>query len=292
MINISWLQTFCKLVDVGHFTQTSEALYMTQSGVSQHIKKLEQQLDTALLIRSGKSFTLTEAGIKLHHQGKILLHSMTELESTIKEDEPHTGTVKISSPGSLGLKLYPHLLSIQQQHPELSIDYSFAPNSDIERRITARKIDIGLITERSKHQDIISEKIALEPLVLITSSEVKTINWQVLRKLGFINHPDGAHHAQLLLSKNFAEFEHIEQFRHNGFSNQVSLILEPVSRGLGFTVLPIHATRAFNNQANINVHKLGHSVSEPLYLCRNRYSFETKRIRFIKSVISNFIEDF
>ncbi|WP_133471782.1 LysR family transcriptional regulator [Paraglaciecola marina] len=292
MINTSWLKTFCKLVDVRHFTQTSESLYMTQSGVSQHIKKLEQQLDTALLIRSGKSFTLTEAGIKLHHEGKILLNSMTELESSIKKDEPYSGPVKISSPGSVGLKLYPHLLSIQQQHPELFIDYSFAPNSDIEARITARKIDIGLITERSKHQDIISEKIALEPLVLITSSEIKAVNWQELSKLGFINHPDGAHHAQLLLSKNFAEFEHIEQFRHSGFSNQVSLILEPVSRGLGFTVLPIHATHAFTNQANIKVHKLEHSVSEPLYLCHNRYSFETKRISYIKSVITDFIANF
>ena len=44
MINPTWLNTFCTLVEVNHFTQTAERLFMTQSGVSQHIKKLEQQV--------------------------------------------------------------------------------------------------------------------------------------------------------------------------------------------------------------------------------------------------------
>lgn len=62
MINPTWLNTFCTLVEVNHFTQTAERLYMTQSGVSQHIKKLEQQVDCALLERHGKQFTLTVQG--------------------------------------------------------------------------------------------------------------------------------------------------------------------------------------------------------------------------------------
>ena len=48
MINPLWLNTFKILVDVGHFTQTAEKLYMTQPGVSQHIKKLEQACDCEL----------------------------------------------------------------------------------------------------------------------------------------------------------------------------------------------------------------------------------------------------
>ncbi|MGY0583116.1 MAG: LysR family transcriptional regulator, partial [Paraglaciecola chathamensis] len=51
MINPIWLKTFCTLVDLGHFTKTADVLFMTQSGVSQQIKKLEEQLATPLLIR-------------------------------------------------------------------------------------------------------------------------------------------------------------------------------------------------------------------------------------------------
>ena len=62
MINPVWLRSFCTLVDVGHFTRTAEKLHMTQSGVSQHVRKLEEQLGTALFIRTTRSISLTEAG--------------------------------------------------------------------------------------------------------------------------------------------------------------------------------------------------------------------------------------
>jgi len=289
MINSSWLKTFCTLADIGHFTHTAERLYMTQSGVSQHIKKLEQQLDVPLLIRTGKSFSLTDAGLKLHQQGKELLNTAIELEASIKQDDAFSGTVKIASPGSVGLKLYPHLLSIQQQHANLVINYNFAPNSDIENKISERKIDIGIVTELSKVNNVVCKAVAIEPLVLITSNKIKSVNWQQLMELGFIGHPDAEHHSQQLLSKNFNEFEGIQQFKQKGFSNQISLILEPVSREIGFTVLPLHAVNAFHKQSHIHIHKLEKPVSETLYLCGNRHSFETKRQTYIKSEIFNFL---
>ncbi len=289
MINPSWLKTFCALADIGHFTKTAESLFMTQSGVSQHIKKLEQQLDTALLIREGKSFSLTEAGMKLHQQGRELLQSSEDLVTLIKQDEPCIGTVKIASPGSIGLKLYPYLLNLQQKNPQLIIDYAFAPNHTIEQNLAERSIDIGLVTELSHVSTLAYTKVALEPLVLVTPENIKTVSWQVLTKLGFIAHPDASHHAQLLLSKNFPEFEHIQQFTHKGFSNQISLILEPVSRGLGFSVLPLHAANAFSNQAAIKIHTLPQPVSESLYLCTNRQAYQTKRNQYIKSLVLEYL---
>ncbi|WP_085306057.1 LysR family transcriptional regulator [Colwellia polaris] len=289
MINLIWLKTFCTLVEVGHFTKTAELLYMTQSGVSQQVKKLEQQLGTALLIREGKSFSLTDAGIKLNQQGQNLLQRSAELEKAIKYDDQYTGTVSIASPGSIGLTLYPYMLDIQQQHATLSIDYKFAPNKNIAQDLVERKIDIGLVTELSKAENIVSQKVTDEPLVLVTSHDISRISWEKLTKIGFINHPDGQHHAQLLLSKNFPQFEHISQLSHRGFSNQISLILEPVSRGIGFTVLPLNAVNAFGNPQALKVHALENSVNETLYLCQNRHTLENNRSKFIKSKIINFI---
>ncbi|MGB1263640.1 MAG: LysR family transcriptional regulator [Cognaticolwellia sp.] len=289
MINLVWLKTFCTLADVGHFTQSAERLFMTQSGVSQQIKKLEQQLGTLLLIRQGKSFTLTEAGIKLHQQGQGLLTAVAALENSIAEDDPYIGEVTIATPGSVGLKLYPHMLDIQQQYEKLTINYLFAPNKSIEQQLVERKTNLGLLTSLSNEPNIISEKIAVEPLVLVTSSKVQNINWQVLNALGFINHPDGEQHAHALLSKNYPKFEHIQQFVAQGFSNQISLILEPVSRGLGFTVLPLHAANAFSKPHAIQIHQLAHSVNESLYLSQNRHSIESNRCKFIKAEIMNFI---
>ncbi|MEH6444023.1 MAG: LysR family transcriptional regulator [Oceanospirillaceae bacterium] len=291
MINQLWLSTFCKLVEVGHFTLTAQELFMTQSGVSQHIKKLEQQLAVPLLLRQGKSFTLTDAGKQLYQQGQKLLLSMVELEQSIKLDDEYQGVIRIASPGSIGLKLYPFLLQLQSAHPGLIIDYLFAPNSDIEQQISSRKRDCGLMTELSKLDNILSKKVALEQLVLITPACVKKVDWAGLMALGFISHPDGNHHAQLLLSQNFQKFEHANQFLFKGFSNQISLICEPVSVGLGFTVLPLHAAKSFVDQTLITIHPLQQAVYETLYFCVNTHSLASARTKFIKTSIIGYLNE-
>ena len=113
----------------------------------------------------------------------------------------------------------------------------------------------------------------------------QTPSWQTLCDLGFIGHPDAKHHAQLLLSENYAEFEHIEQIKPSGFSNQISLILEPVSRGFGFTVLPAHAVAAFNKQELITVHHLNKPISESIYICHHRNRPLAKRMHTVIEAI-------
>lgn len=287
MINPIWLNTFCTLVEIGHFTRSADKLCMTQSGVSQHIKKLELQLDNPLLVREGKSFYLTDMGKKLYQEGQEILVALGRLENSVNLDAPYQGRVKITSPGSVGLKLYSLLLDYQNSHPQLLVDYSFAPNRQIELDIAQRKYDFGIMSQLSELDDLVCQKIAMEELVLVTSSDIIEVNWHCLLRLGFIAHPDARHHSQLLLSENFAEFESCDQFAHKGFSNQISLILEPVSRGFGFTVLPLNAARSFHRPDLIKVHSLPTPVSEPLYLCFHRNMPMPNRV---KAVIQ-FIKD-
>jgi LysR family nitrogen assimilation transcriptional regulator len=290
MINSAWLKTFCTLADLGHFTQTAHALFMTQSGVSQQIKKLEQQLDTPLLIREGKSFTLTDAGIQLHRDGWKLLQATELLEQNIRQDDPFIGLVRVATPGSVGLALYPFLLNLQRQHPNLSVMHAFAPNKSIERDIGQRHFDLGIMTQHSTSSEVSTEAISEEALVLVTSSDMQDINWQVLQQLGFISHPDGHHQCQALLSQNFSQFEHPTQFKEKGFSNQISLILEPVCRGFGFSILPLHAAKAFHDQASIQIHALTRPVNETLYLCRHTQVKQSQRVRYIDEQIQTFLK--
>ncbi|MBU2894068.1 LysR family transcriptional regulator [Colwellia sp. D2M02] len=289
MINQTWLHTFCTLVDVGHFTLTAQRLYMTQSGVSQHVKKLESQLSTELLLREGKSFTLTEAGIKLYQQGQALLISLNKLEQEIKKDDKYKGRIKIQSPGSIGLKLYPYLLTLQKKHPDLIIDYTFAPNTAIEKSIIEQQCHLGLMTEISKSPSVNSKEISVEPLVLITPIDIIHVDWPILMQLGFISHPDASHHGQLLLSKNFVEFDHVNQFMHKGFSNQISLICEPISYGIGFTILPLYAAHSFSKQSKIRIHTLSVPVYESIYLSFCNKSIINERTKFITSSIKDYL---
>lgn len=281
MINPVWLRSFCTLVEVGHFTRTAERLHMTQSGVSQHVRKLEDQLRQDLLIREGKQFRLTDAGDRLYCEARLIIQSLSNLEQRVRDDPADEGLVRIMSPGSVGLKLYPHLLALQQQQPKLIIDFRFAPNDDIEQAIAEHEVDIGLMTCPSSLDSVSVEAIAEEALLLVTPKTLTKPSWPQLVALGFIDHPDGAHHAGLLLSANYPEFQHSNLFKPRGFSNQISLILEPVSMGLGFTVLPAYAVDAFQKPELVNTHRLANPVSETLYLGTSREKFIPNRVRTI-----------
>lgn len=281
MINTAFLQTFCTLVEVGHFTRTAERLHMTQSGVSQHIRKLEEQMGVELLIRQGKQFSLSDAGERLYAEAQDILLALSNLEQKVVEDLAYEGVVRLMSPGSVGLKLYPHLLALQGNHEKLIIDYRFAPNTDVEKAIAESRIDIGFMTSKSTKVEVLSKPVAKESLLLVTPAGFEDPGWDALMALGFIGHPDANHHADLLLGANYPEFQHSNLIPGKGFSNQIGLILQPVSMGLGFTVLPAHAVAAFQQSNSIKTHSLPNPVSETLYLCVPRHRALQKRMRVV-----------
>jgi DNA-binding transcriptional LysR family regulator len=254
---------------------------MTQSGVSQHVRKLEEQLGAELLVRQGKQFSLSGAGERLYTEAQGILLALSNLEQKVGADPPFEGSVRIMSPGSVGLKLYPHLLALQNKHPKLIIDYRFAPNSDVEYAIVDSTVDLGFMTSKSALADVSCTPVAQEALLLVTPATVEEPDWETLMTLGFIDHPDGSHHASLLLGANYSEFQHSSLFPRKGASNQIGLILEPVSMGLGFTVLPAHAVEAFEKSEHIKAHRLANPVSETLYLCTLRHRAIQARMKTI-----------
>ena len=289
MVNPLWLRTYCTLIEVGHFTRTAEQRHMTQSGVSQHVQKLEEQLSVTLLSRQGRGFIPTEAGERLYHEGRAVLASLTALNDTVTADPPWQGLVRVMSPGSIGLALYPRLLDLQQQHPRLAIDYRFAPNGDVESAIAESRVDLGYLSRQPSLSGIAARAVASEPLLLVTPGNTGSPDWDQLQALGFIGHPDGEHHARLLLSANFPAFRHIHQFPQRGFCNQIGMILEPVSRGLGFTVLPAHAVAAFSGKSTLGIHSLPEPVTEPLYLVWREGRVLPNRVRSVMNACDDLL---
>ncbi|MEN2752703.1 LysR substrate-binding domain-containing protein, partial [Psychrobacter sp. FBL11] len=98
----------------------------------------------------------------LYREARDILQPLANLEQRIGDDPAYAGIVRLMSPGSVGLKLYQQLLTLQQQYPHLVIDYRFAPNSDIERAVANHDIDLGFMTEISDDEGISCQSIAQE----------------------------------------------------------------------------------------------------------------------------------
>lgn len=91
--NLDLLKTFAAIVDCGGFTKAAERVHLTQSMVSQQVKKLEQSFDSVLLLRDKSSGTVetTEAGERLlSYAGRILATAEEASEAMLKPSAPRT----------------------------------------------------------------------------------------------------------------------------------------------------------------------------------------------------------
>ena len=283
MVNPVWLKTFITLVEQGHFTRTAEVLAMTQPGVSQHIKRLEEYYQTSLINRYGKQFELTSSGEAVYRFAQELIENEVHLRESLVQDHPYNGTCRISSPGALALNIYPQMVALQQQFPELSIHYEVAPNHRIEEELLNNHIDCGLMTRPPKHESALSSQtISSEQLCLVVPSAFNYSGYSSLKKLGLIGHPDASHHVSLLFQENFPElFRGIESFPDKGSINQINLILEPVAAGLGFTVIPVSVVQCFSRPEQLQVVELPCPVNETVFLVTKTHRPLASRYSFI-----------
>jgi DNA-binding transcriptional LysR family regulator len=293
MINQQWLQTFLTLVEVGHFTQTAEKLHMTQPGVSQHIKKLEEQVGFLLLNRIGKRFELTREGEALYRFGCKRRQEEELLQRELQFDDPYKGECRIACSGAMAIFLYPHLLERQKTHPGLMVAVEGAPNERIIQSILQNDIDLGIITQPSPSTELEYESLGFESLCLVLPSNYASqpLSLDSLNALGFIDHPDGAHYADRLLSANLGEqFHSAEKLHKTGYVNQINQILIPVSEGLGFTVLPEKAVRHFPQQSLLYVAALKVSIQDELFLVRKKHRILPKRYDWFERKIKQLVK--
>ncbi len=238
MLNLSWLRTFSTLAKTENFTETATRLMMTQPGVSQHIRKLEQNLGQKLIIREDKHFELTPQGKSVLQYAHRVLKGEDILRSSINDKDPHRGKCRLSSPGGVGTLIYPWLLDIQQQWPELSMHFVFNPTEEVEESIIKGESDIGFVTHTPHASELMIEAFSTESLCLILPAKMKLNNFEQLDELGFIDHPDGKLIASDVLPKIFKNKDiNIENLKISGYINHVGLICDSVARGFGYTAL-------------------------------------------------------
>ncbi len=248
MLNARWLETFVAVCEDGNLTRTAERLHMTQPGVSQHLKKLEDQLGTALLKRTGKSFTLTPAGEKLREIGISRQREERQLLDALLDDDPDMGTVSIACSGSFASRLHPRLLSLAISRPDLVLCLEAAPQATILRGVSDGQLDLGILNEKADHPRISSEPIGQEEICLVLPANAgpDMPSFEELEARGFIAHPDGANLANLLFSPNYPEqFTGGDRLRIRGQVNQIGQILAPVAQGIGYSILPRSGLETF-----------------------------------------------
>lgn len=265
MISPQWLRTFVALAELGNFTRAAERLDLTQAAVSQHIQRLELLLGP-LLIRRPRQVELTPAGLALLAYSEEMAAADQRLQESLCRQNAEQGEVSLITPGSIGLTLYPRLLELQREFPGLSVRHRFAPADEVVRAVLANQAELGIVSLKPDEPRLQASLFAQEALELVVPAEAVVTGWEDLQRLGFIDHPDGQAMAGRLLARRYPGSPGVRSLPCHGFTNQIGLILEPVARGLGFTVLPRFARQAFARPEAIKVVVGAPQVVDDLWL--------------------------
>ena len=127
MPDLRTLAIFVKVAERRSFVRAATDLGITQSGVSNAIKRLEEQTGTRLLARTTRRVSLTDDGAAFFERCRQALGEIEEAELVLKEARlKPSGNLRIDLPVSFGrLKMVPLLGSFQAQYPNVRLSVTF-----------------------------------------------------------------------------------------------------------------------------------------------------------------------
>jgi DNA-binding transcriptional LysR family regulator len=162
------LRWFQQVADGTTVTEVSELEGVTQSGVSRALARLETEVGTPLLQRSGRILRMTHAGSVFKHHVDAMLHQLDDGIAAVSQLlEPETGTVALAFQHSLGTWLVPYLVrSFRTAHPQVRFELTQVRDEVQAMALDDGRADLEIGTRRPHDAALQTRQLALEPLRL------------------------------------------------------------------------------------------------------------------------------
>ena len=271
-IDLELYRIFYTVAKYKHMTKASEELHISQPAISQQIKKLEDQLDCALFLRSNKGMELTEEGKMLyeHVKGAIELINNAENEFTSFKDLSK-GEIKIGCSTTLTkLVLIDSLKNFHKDYPNININITNDLTSNLINDLKLGKLDFVIFNESNiKETNLNLEKIKELKQGFIYNPEYFKDNIKNFNDLN--NYP-------LILQKE--ESNSRKLLDYIALNNNVKLIpkMEVVSQelitefvniglGIGFSIIDL-SKRNYPNLKELEINKKIPNIN--IYLATNK----------------------
>jgi len=167
-MDLKHLKTLIAIAENGSFAAAGEAIGLTQSAISLHVKSLEDELETKLFDRTTRPPRLNTRGRNLIDRARTIVEQCEGL-SDIATGEAFSGSLDIGSVPTLPSGILPPALSaIRGSHPDIRIRVSSGLSADLVGRVHKGELDVAVVTEPSQLQTGLSwHMFAKEPLMVI-----------------------------------------------------------------------------------------------------------------------------
>lgn len=146
-LDIDLIRTFISVADHSNMTAAANVRYLTQSAVSQQIKRLEAMLGASLFERDRRGLKLTPAGEHLLAKGRRLIALNDDIWAEMTAAEV-TGKVRLGLPYDLvGPCIAPVIKAYAMAYPQVEISLSCAASPDLIASLAAGEVDLIVVEE-------------------------------------------------------------------------------------------------------------------------------------------------
>lgn len=238
------IRHFQTIVEENSFTEAAEKCNISQSGISQSVKALEEEIGVQLIVRHNRSFTLTEAGEHFYRKSLVITADLEELvRQTARIANKDAAMLSLGCLSAYGGDEFNQAVAmLAEKYPTVDLKVTSGNHEDLFDGLQDGTIDLALNDQRRAFSDAFENLVLKETVCYV---EVATYN--PLAKLDSVSVDDLKNTPCILVAS--AEQEKKEQrFYHDiiGFKGeflfartlQEARIMVVANRG----VMPIEAS--------------------------------------------------
>ena len=153
-------------------TRASKELRISQPGVSQQLKLLEQNFGIKLFKRGGRGVDLTDAGWLFLNKITPILSQVEDLNKTFGSRilTPKIQSLVVGGTYGTSASLLPSILSLfRKRHPQVELTLRTGERRFVERLILASEIELAVIAGNPSSDRLIAEPYGRYKLVAIVA---------------------------------------------------------------------------------------------------------------------------
>lgn len=263
-MDLKQIAYFVRVAELGSFTRASVALAIAQPALSRQIRLLEVELRQNLLLRNGRGVTLTEAGRLMLEHGRGILHQVERAREDLgRARGALAGRVTVGLPPSLArLLTVPISRAFRQQLPGAALSITEGLSISMQEWLQNGRLDIALLYNPPTSSELETvhlmdeELFAVSPRTDSSGDVAEPIALQALARQLLVV-PSRPNALRMLLERQMADIGC--QPRIAMEIDGVPAILDLVSEGVGYAVLPGHAVQTSAQPQRY----LLHPITEP-----------------------------
>ena len=146
-MDIQQIRYFLAVARYESFSKAAQKLFVTQPILTRCVKNLEQELGLPLIVRTTRSFALTDAGRTLAEHGSRLVQQQEDLCRRMEDlKQVRSGDLRLSSPGPLLDLYFPKLVTgYHAIHPGIRIHIRESGSRPVAQDVLDGSADMGVV---------------------------------------------------------------------------------------------------------------------------------------------------